>query len=283
MKKILLTLALALNLSMVYSASAHAYETAKSKVNSGNIVSDSKFIFSKQTAADIRWAMIKVSKDGISEQILTAVEKSRISMNIYLRNGAGIYDIQIYETSAVEQFSGGYYGTQNLKIENTDSRDMAFLLPSNLVQSDNAEIIALAKTITAEATNELDALRKIHLYVATNVKYDYDSYYDGSYAKKPYDAVGMMIRLKGVCSGYANLYAALTRAVGIRTKVVQGLGYLNDGQTGDHAWNEVFINGEWKSIDVTWDSTTGRMFKYFMIAQELFEKDHQKQQEMLEN
>lgn len=278
MKKVILTLALALNFSLAY-----AFDYSRTTTPSATIVSDSKFVLSKQTKVDTRWAMIKISKNGNDEQVLTKVESSRISMNLYLKSGAGTYDISIFESSAEDQYKGSYYGTQTLSVVNKDTRDLSFLLPSTLVQSDNEEIIALAKSLTEGSKSDLEALKKIHAYVATNVKYDYDSYYDGTYAKKPYDAVGMMKRLKGVCSGYSNLYAALTRAVGIRTKIVEGIGYLGNGQTGEHAWNEVFIDNEWRSIDVTWDSTTNRMFKYFLIAEEVFAKDHQKQKENLAN
>lgn len=283
MKKLILSIALVLNFSIAFSNSAQALDVLKSATDSGNTISDSKYVFLKQTKPDIKWAMIKITKDGKDEQVLTKVENSRISMNIYLRNGAGTYDISIFESSAEGQYNGSYYGTQTLKVTNTDTRDLSFLLPSNLVQSDNEEIIALAKSLTQGSKSDLESLKKIHTYIATNVKYDYESYYDGTYAQKPYDAVGMMKRLKGVCSGYSNLYAALLRVVGIRTKVVQGTAYLGNGQTGDHAWNEVFIDNKWKSVDVTWDSTTNRMFKYFLIAEEVFAKDHQKEKEVLEN
>ena len=283
MKNILFTLALGLSFSLAFSNNSNAFDYSRTASNSANTVLDSKFVLSKQTKPDIRWAMIKISKDGKDEQVLTKVENSRISMNLYLRSGAGTYAISIFESSATDQYQGSYYGTQTLSIVNQDTRDLSFLLPSTLVQSDNEEIIALAKTLTAESTSDLEALKKIHIYVANNVKYDFDSYYDGTYAQKPYDAVGMMKRLKGVCSGYSNLYAALTRAVGIRTKFIEGIGYLANGQTGDLAWNEVFIENEWKSVDVTWDSTTNKMFKYFLIAEEVFAKDHQKQKENLAN
>ena len=283
MKKIFFNVVILLSLTLVFLNSTNANEVSGISKTAQKIVLDSKFVLLKQTKPNIKWAMIKVSKNGIDEQVLTRVEKAQISMNIYLRNGAGTYDISIFESSSEGQYNGSYYGTQTLKVNNTDTRDMSFLLPSNLVQSDNEEIINLANSLTQGSKNELESLKRIHTYVATNVKYDYDSYYDGTYAQKPYDAVGMMKALKGVCSGYANLYAALLRVVGIRTKVIQGTAYLGNGQTGSHAWNEVFIDNKWQSVDVTWDSTTNRLFKYFLIAEEEFSKDHQKEKEVLEN
>ncbi|MBC7712085.1 MAG: transglutaminase domain-containing protein [Rhizobacter sp.] len=293
MKKPLLIFVMALNLSLAISASAHAFDIGKiiektkqstaassASTDSGLLkISDSKYIFSRETSPESKWVMLNVVKDGNKEQILLPVVNSRVSLTIYLRNGAGVYEIQVAESASAEKYGSGYFVKPSVKIENIDKRNMSFLLPSELVQSDNAEIIALAKTITAGAVDEMDMIKKIHTYVAQTIKYDYDSYYDGSYATKAFDAITTLKKLTGVCAGYSDLYAALARAVGIRTKVIYGIGYMSKTESGDHAWNEVFINNNWMSVDVTWDSTTGRMFKYFNIPEEVFDQDHQKQTE----
>ncbi|MBC7429232.1 MAG: transglutaminase domain-containing protein [Bacteriovorax sp.] len=293
MKRSFLSLFLALNLSMALSGFAHAFDFGKiiDKANenaasaiAGNVptipkVRDSKYFFSKDTAADSKWVMLNVSKENRKEQILLPVKDGRVSADIYLRYGPGVYDIAVSESKLAGKYDGGYYVGQAIKLENTDKRDVSFLLPSDLVQSDNAQIMLLARTITADSVDELDAAKKIHKYVATNVKYDFASYKDESYKAKAFDAVTTLKNLTGVCSGYSNLYAALLRSIGIRTKIIYGIGYITKTQTGDHAWNEIFINNEWKSVDVTWDSTTGRIFKYFNIAEEVFDQDHQKQTE----
>ena len=79
--------------------------------------------------------------------------------------GAGTYDVSIFESANVAQYGGSYYQTKVLTIVNKDTRDLKFLLPSSLVQSDNEGIISLAKSLTAGTKSDLEALKKIHIYV----------------------------------------------------------------------------------------------------------------------
>src|SRR5581483_10324516 len=71
-----------------------------------------------------------------------------------------------------------------------------------------------------------------------------------------YDAVSVLHSNTAVCQGYAQLFAALARAAGVPTKVVEGnaisASFVSTGI--NHSWNEVYVGGQWKSIDTTWDA-----------------------------
>lgn len=60
---------------------------------------------------------------------------------------------------------------------------------------------------------------------------------------------------RGDCYEFAALFAALAEAAGYQARVVNGLAWAGDERGGfaPHAWNEVRIDGEWLSIDPTWD------------------------------
>ncbi|MCL2250053.1 MAG: hypothetical protein FWC13_12390 [Oscillospiraceae bacterium] len=62
-----------------------------------------------------------------------------------------------------------------------------------------------------------------------------------------FTAYGILINQVGVCSGYAAAYHLLAHAAGLRSIVVTGYleGFL------PHAWNRVYINGHWHTVDVT--------------------------------
>ncbi len=170
-----------------------------------------------------------------------------------------------------------------------------YLKPSKGVESDNKKIIQLAKSIINESDNDYEKLRKVHDWVCNNVWYDYDAYYSGDYGDT--NALAVLQSKRSVCQGYANLTAALLRALGIPTKVVSGyaLGLSTNGQwtdeliTGDktnHAWNEAYVNDRWVILDTTWDSdneyidgsfseNTGlEGHKYFGPTLQLFSYDH---------
>ena len=160
----------------------------------------------------------------------------------------------------------------------------------------NPEIIALAEGITKEKMNDYDKALAIHDWVANNIYYDYDAYYDRAEAKV--SAIEVLKDKRSVCQGYANLTSALMEAVNIPCHVVGGyaLGLGTDGSwdaqkvldlESNHAWNEAYIDGRWIIMDVTWDSDNEyengsiksdkglRSYKYFDPSIELFSYNHQ--------
>ena len=52
-----------------------------------------------------------------------------------------------------------------------------------------------------------------------------------------------------MCEGYANAFQLLALKSGVTSIVVTGT--VTNG--GGHAWNQVKINGQWKTVDVTWN------------------------------
>ncbi|WP_147534837.1 transglutaminase domain-containing protein [Bacillus marasmi] len=119
-----------------------------------------------------------------------------------------------------------------------------FLTPSDVVESDNNEIQALAKQLTADKETELEKSKAIYTWIIENIEYDADYYFQVQHLTDfDFDsAVETLQKRKSMCMGYAHLNAALHRAVGIETKVVYG---------NEHAWNEVLLDGTWQDQDST--------------------------------
>jgi len=137
-----------------------------------------------------------------------------------------------------------------------------YLSTSYGIQSDHAEIIALAKEITSKHRDDYSKVKAVHDWLATNIYYDLEAYFSN---RRAYSFISMDVlkNKRGVCQGYANLSAALLRSVGIPCRVVTGLG-LGMSTNGkwdaqnlekriNHAWNEVYVSGRWIIMDVTWD------------------------------
>ena len=116
-----------------------------------------------------------------------------------------------------------------------------FLEPSNLIQSDNDKLINLGKKIIGEETDSLRASEKINEWVF--------NYLEKIPIVSIPSALEVLENKKGDCNEHAVLFAAITRAVGIPSKIALGLVYLN-GRFYYHAWNEVYI-GKWVSVDPT--------------------------------
>jgi len=144
----------------------------------------------------------------------------------------------------------------------TDDATLANLrLPSERIQSDDPEIVALAETITKDINNDLQKAKAIHLWVAGNIFYDRDLYnykvFDIDAIKYRYErgySTYVLQNKRGVCDGYASLTVALLRAAGIPAKYIPGYGYNNRSSIEGHAWTEAYVDNKWINMDTTWDS-----------------------------
>jgi transglutaminase-like putative cysteine protease len=188
-------------------------------------------------------------------------------------------------------------GVFNTKRSDTEALSF-YLKPSSGVQSDHISIVALAENIVRGIPGNFERARAIHDWICNNIWYDEDVLY----TRAPYgeqSALSTLNSKRGVCLGYANLAAAMMRAVGIPAKVITGyaLGIGSDQNewindilreriSANHAWNEFFVNGRWVVMDVTWNSSNsyahGRYSRdtglynrfYFDITLEAFSSSH---------
>ena len=105
------------------------------------------------------------------------------------------------------------------------------------------QIIHLAKQAIGEARTPLEKVKRLLSFVSEYVKDEY--------------AVGLMSvfdilsERRGDCTEHALLFTTLARAAGIPARQVYGLLYMGDDglSFGGHVWNEVVIDGQWRSVD----------------------------------
>ncbi|MQL53262.1 hypothetical protein GFC01_13550 [Desulfofundulus thermobenzoicus] len=119
------------------------------------------------------------------------------------------------------------------------------------IPSDDPEITGLVQEITRGLTSDEEKAAAIYKWVVQNIEYD------NSYSI--YEALPTLHARKGVCNGFSLLLAAMMRAGGIPAKYVCGaadgtFGWPRLPEKTNHAWNEIYIDGKWYSVDVTWDS-----------------------------
>lgn len=235
----------------------------------------------------IKWVWFKMSKDGQVRNQTIPVNQGVMNNSLYLSLGSGIYEIEVLANKDSDEYSN-YYSIGNIKINNTDKRNMDRLMPSRYVESDSVEIIKLANEITKGAYSDMERTKAIHDWIATNIAYDVVALDSGNV--RIYSALDTLHGKKAVCNGYANLTAALNRAIGIKTKIIHGTAKSsrNDNSNNGHAWNETYIDDRWIIQDTTWDAggvDNKRKFefeldhKYFDPKPDKFEKDHTKNSE----
>ena len=122
-----------------------------------------------------------------------------------------------------------------------------YLAANDIVQSDAPAIVAKAKEIVGDEKDAWQAAKKL-------VGWVYDKMGKVDHDPRPSSALECLEMLKGDCSEHATLLTALARAVGIPSRFVTGVIYLNDGYYY-HAWNELYIN-RWVAVDPTWGEYT---------------------------
>lgn len=116
----------------------------------------------------------------------------------------------------------------------------------------------LAEHLADGCNNEEEKVRAFYFWITKNIRYDVKRFISGK--SGPVKLRKILIRKRGLCADYANLFDTLCKSVGIKSCVVSGYskGIINLDDDllfiNDHAWNAVFINGEWKLLDLTWAS-----------------------------
>lgn len=123
----------------------------------------------------------------------------------------------------------------------------------------------LNKLNIPEGATDEQKVRLIHDFIVNNFDYDYSDF--RSSAGSVADAIASGGKL--VCSGYARLFMQLCNKYGLECVPVYGT-----GAGGNHAWNKVKVNGEWKYMDVTWDDANSSN-RWYLISESQMNLDHQ--------
>lgn len=122
-----------------------------------------------------------------------------------------------------------------------------YLSPSVTVQSNDPAIRRTAQEIIAGSTSRGEHIARIVQWLQNNVE------------RVPLDvfsALDVLEKRKAECQGHAYLYTAFARAVGIPTRVVNGLAYSQDLQGFFyHSWTESLVGTRWVPIDPTFGQT----------------------------
>lgn len=109
------------------------------------------------------------------------------------------------------------------------------------IQSDHKEIVAQAEKIVSQKDPDLEKVRKLVNWTATEIKHK---------TRDSFTALSALRDGEGECNAHANLYTALARSQKIPTRVVIGLVYTQDVGFLYHAWAESYVNG-WLAVDPT--------------------------------
>lgn len=119
----------------------------------------------------------------------------------------------------------------------------AYLQSSVTVPADAQAIRNTAAQIVGSSTDANQQISLVLQWLQANIR------------RAPVDAfsaLDVLAQREAECQGHAYLYAALARALGIPTRVVNGLAY-SESVHGFlyHSWAESYVDGAWRAVDPT--------------------------------
>lgn len=162
-----------------------------------------------------------------------------------LNMGSGSYRVRVMQNTSGNNYVELYGVTADVQLA---SEFEPFLRPNVFCDySAESSCVARARELAAGAANEGDVMRNICIWVAQNITYDYDKAEELSgasgYVPNPDETLASGT---GICFDYASLAAAMLRSLGIPCQVITG--YVSpDGIY--HAWNMVYVDGSWTSVE----------------------------------
>ncbi len=147
---------------------------------------------------------------------------------------------------------------------------------ANLPENVETSIQSVAEYIAEKEPNPYLQVKALHDYVVDRVTYDSEVLQTGKRPKQ--DAQTVFHTHKAVCEGYAKLFQALGRSIGLDVAYIEGkvrrdsvplevisetLKFIKGKYDWTlHAWNAVKIGDSWQLVDTTWDSSSNPSFPY---------------------
>lgn len=137
------------------------------------------------------------------------------------------------------------------------------------IEEINNKIDEIIKEIITDNMTDKEKVKAVHDYIINNTTYD-EERSEAVKNGKVEDllhvsntAYGTLFYGKAICGGYTDTMALFLDKLGIKNYKISSL---------KHIWNSVYINGEWRHLDLTWDdpvTNTGKQrleYNFFLIT-----------------
>jgi hypothetical protein len=239
--------------------------TEENEIASENIVQEQIKITNEQVkeanSNDVPQINVQSFADSVEEEYLALnmiAANTEISLAAFpnLQNAEYLNDVMlkvIYQNPYIIGFKTASYDENTMKLEITYNDDASTIHQKQLAVASEASNIV--KTVIKEGMSDEEKVMALWNWLEKHTSYDDEAI---EYAKnnnfkdiKGYEdsftSYGIICRKKGVCQSYAYCFKILLSLCNI--KCITLTGYID--KTLPHAWNAVYINGEWRWIDVT--------------------------------
>ncbi len=110
-------------------------------------------------------------------------------------------------------------------------------------QEKRLDVVVNGLVQDCEGMSDYEKIRYVHDYIVLNC--EYEGTRDGAYQA--------LCNGKACCNGYARGFLRVMEAMDIPCKYTTNT---------EHAWNTVYLEGEWYNLDTTWDDLGGDQISY---------------------
>lgn len=210
-------------------------EIAPAAQNMQDLLDASKIVPDKPLTNPAAVSMLKVKIYGANEDqvVLDGVKQVKLAEN------NSFITVQINKMDYSTLSTGSE--AASLPFEN-DVMLRPYLGEDLFVQTSHPDIQAKALEVAAGAKSPWEATVKIADWLYKNIAKEIRGTIPSS--------IEVLRTMKGDCNEHSTLFTAMARAAGVPAKLVAGLVYQDDGFYY-HAWNEVYIDGQWYPLDAT--------------------------------
>ncbi|RJE83629.1 transglutaminase domain-containing protein [Paenibacillus sp. 1011MAR3C5] len=190
--------------------------------------------------------MITKGKESYTYNLLSGKDSEQFPLQF----GNGEYTISLLENTSGKSYRVLEQNKLQLKLK--DENVIYLNSVQNISWTSTDKAITKAKELVKGKKTVEEKVKSIYDFITANIAYD------NNLAKTvPTDYLPDIERTlstkKDICYGYSSLFAAMLRSLNIPTKLVMGSTEYVDVY---HAWNEVYLEDKWVTIDTTLDAGT---------------------------
>lgn len=133
---------------------------------------------------------------------------------------------------------------------------------NNDIKLITSKIDELLPQLVSNTSSLENNIKSVHDYIINNSKYDSNRSDNGVVTYKSDTAYGPLFEGYALCGGYTDLMELFLERMNVKSFKVSSL---------NHVWNAVYINGNWKHLDLTWDDPVASdgndylEYNYFLI------------------
>ena len=205
-----------------------------------------------QTSITVKWAIPTAEFEGHESEMIETPWEEALKVTPEGREG----DYIRFTVMGIHTSSSWSYSEDHALVTLNYNVTYAGTTGEQEEQLSNAVDAAISSFGFTAKTSGYDKIRTIYNYIASNVRYASAEHVSVPLYHSAYSA---MFNHEAVCQGYASLLYYMLWRCQIPCRIVDG-----QGNGGPHAWNLVWLRGQWYSLDVTWDQNPTPWHDHFL-------------------